>query len=67
MSHHVFILFADVQQDAFEAIGKNFAQFKSRDFGQLCHFFFVSGGFGDSGVGPAKWTVRIRFDFNFSE
>ena len=36
------------------------AQFKSRDFGKLSHFFFVSEGFGNRRVIPANRPWRRR-------
>jgi hypothetical protein len=67
VGHEVFVLFADVEEDAVEAVGEDLAEFESGDFGKRSHFFFVDEWFGDAGVLTAKRAVGIAFDFDFAE
>ena len=67
MGHHVFILLADVEQDAFKAFGENFSEFESGDFRELDHVFFISEWFGDAWVVSAERAPRVALDFDLAE
>lgn len=67
VGHEVFILFTDVEEDAIEAVGEDFAKLEGGDFRKRSHFFFVDEWFGDGGVFAAERAVRITLDFDFAE
>ncbi len=63
----VFILFANIEKDAIEAVGEDLTELKSGDFREWGHFFFMGERFADGGLTAAKGATGIAFDFNFTE
>ncbi|MFT6862530.1 MAG: hypothetical protein ACJAVK_001088 [Akkermansiaceae bacterium] len=67
VGHKVFVLLADVEEDALEALGEDLAKFEGRDFWKRSHFFLIVERLRDGGIGAAERTIGIAFDFDFAE
>ena len=67
VGHHVFILFADVEEDAFESSGEDLAEFKGGDFREFGHVVAFLSELMNGGVFAAKRAVGVAFDFDFAE